>query len=197
MCTLATALTAVSVGASLYQGYAAGQSAMAQADAQAEALERNAEISRAQGHDAIQRGGMEELRLRRQLANLRSNQRTQAAASGIDVNSGSALDVQNASTSEGEFDAEAIRFNAARAKWGYDSQADNLTAQANNARAIGRSARTNALIGGFTNALVTIGTELYSNRQNYSPLTENIYDDRSKYWGPLYNPYQFKRRGYA
>ena len=197
MCTLATALTAVSVGASLYQGYAAGQSAMAQADAQAEALERNAEISRAQGHDAIQRGGMEELRLRRQLANLRSNQRTQAAASGIDVNSGSALDVQNASTSEGEFDAEAIRFNAARAKWGYDSQADNLTAQANNARAIGRSARTNALIGGVANALGTIGTELYSNRQNYSPLTENIYDDRSKYWGPLYNPYQFKRRGYA
>lgn len=197
MCTLATALTAVSAGASLYQGYASGQSAMAQADAQADALERNAEISRAQGHDAIERGGMEELRLRRQLANLRANQRTQAAASGIDINSGSALDVQNASISEGEFDAEAVRFNAARAKWGYDTQADNMIAQANNARAIGRSARTNALIGGVANALGTVGTGLYSSKQNYSPLTEQLFDDRSKYWGPVYNSIERKRRGYV
>ena len=190
MCTLATALTAVSAGASLYQGYASGQSAMAQADAQADALERNSDISRAQGHDAIERGGMEELRLRRQLANLRANQRTQAAASGIDINSGSALDVQNASISEGEFDAEAVRFNAARAKWGYDTQA-------NNARAIGRSTRTNALIGGVANALGTVGTGLYSSKQNYSPLTEQLFDDRSKYWGPIYNSIERKRRGYV
>ena len=197
MCTLTTALTAISAGASLYQGYASGQSAMAQADAQADALERNADISRQQGHDAIQRGGMEELRLRRQLANLRANQRTQAAASSIDINSGSALDVQNASISEGEFDAEAVRFNAARAKWGYDTQANNMDAQANNARAIGRSARTNALIGSVANALGTIGTGLYSSKQNYSPLTVQAFDDRSKYWGPIYNSIERKRRGYA
>lgn len=197
MCTLISALTAVSAGASLYKGYAEGQYAMAQADAQADALERNADISRQQGHDAIQRGGMEELRLRRQLANLRANQRTQAAASGIDINSGSALDVQNASISEGEFDAEAVRFNAARAKWGYDTQANNMDAQANNARAIGRSARTNALIGGVANALGTIGTGLYSSKQNYSPLTVQAFDDRSKYWGPIYNSIERKRRGYA
>lgn len=197
MCTLISALTAVSAGASLYKGYAEGQYAMAQADAQADALERNADISRQQGHDAVERGGMEELRLRRQLANLRANQRTQAAASGIDINSGSALDLQNASISEGEFDAETIRFNAARAKWGYDSQANNMDAQAINARAIGRSARTNALIGGVADAFGTVGGHLLSSKNIYSPLSEQAFDDRSKYWGPIYNSIERKRRGYA
>ncbi|MBQ3455444.1 MAG: hypothetical protein IJG36_03315 [Synergistaceae bacterium] len=195
-----TALTALSAGVSLYQGYAAGQTAQAQAEAQALALEQNAKISRAQAHDAIERGGLEELKLRRQLAQLGGNQRAQAAASGIDINSGSALDVQNASISEGEFDAETIRFNAARAKWGYDTQANNLEAQAANSRAIGKSAKSNALFGGIANFGLTLGEGLYSNGQRYSPLTESATpttDDRSKYWGPVYNPYERRRRGYS
>ena len=199
MCTVMTALTALSAGAGLYSSYASGKAAEAQADAQANAMERNAEISREQGHDAIQRGGMEELRLRRQMALLRGNQRVQAASSGIDINSGSAADVQNASASDGEFDAETIRFNAARQKWGYDTQAANLEAQALNTRAMGRAAARNALFGGIANAGLAIGQGFFNSSQMSSPLTDlagTEFDDRSKYWGPVYNPLQLRRRGY-
>ena len=94
MCTL---LSALGAGASLYSGYAAGKTAKANAYAQASAMDYNAKIARQQGHDAILRGGEEELKLRRQLAQHRGKQRATLATQGIDINSGSALDVQNAS----------------------------------------------------------------------------------------------------
>ena len=196
MCTVMTALTAISAGAGLYSSYASGKAAEAQANAQAEAMERNAEISREQGHDAIQRGGLEELRLRRQLAQHRGNQRAILAASGVDINSGSALDTQNASIGEGEFDAETIRFNAARQKWGYDSQAANLEAQAANTRAIGRAARQNALFGGLAQFGLTLGKGYYdASNPNNSPLTEAANDDY-RIWDKYYNPYWRRKAGY-
>lgn len=167
MCTL---LTAAMAGLSLYQGYAAGKTAQAQANAQAAAMEQNAAFSRAQAHDAIERGGIEELKLRRSLAKHLGNQRASMATNEIDIDSGSALDVRNASISEGEHDAEAIRFNAARQRWGYLNQAENLEAQASNTRAAGKSAARNALFGGAVNAL-TIGLNDYSSYTS-SPLTE-------------------------
>lgn len=199
MCTVSTALLAAGAGASMYQGIAAGKTAQAQAEAQASAMEQNARTAQAQGHDAIERGGLEELRLRRQLAQYRGNQRTQAAASGIDIDSGSALDARNATISEGEHDAAAIRYNAARERWGYEQQAANLNAQAANTRAAGRYAKDSALIGSVLGFGLDIGEGIYGYTQQAesSPLTQKYDEDRSKYWGPVYNPVQRKKRGYA
>ena len=116
MCTLISALSA---GASLFTGSAQANNVKAQADAQASALEANARNADILAHDAVERGGQEELKLRRSLAQTAGNQSVQAASSGIDSNSGSVLDARNASISEGEHDAEAIRFNAARERWVY------------------------------------------------------------------------------
>ena len=199
MCTVTAALMSAQAGASLYSGIAAGKTAKAQADAQATAMEQNATTSRILGHDAIERGGLEELRLRRELAQYRGSQRVQAASSGVDIDTGSALDARNATISEGEHDAAAIRFNAARQRWGYEQNAANLEAQAANTRAAGKYAKQNALIGSVLNFGLDIAQTAneYSKQQESSPLTEKYDDDRSKYWGPVYNPIQRKKRGYA
>lgn len=191
MCTV---LTALSLGAGLYQSYAAGQTAKAQYDAQANALEQNAKIAEFQAHDAIERGGQDELRLRRSLAIQQGSARAAMGTSGLDIDSGSMQNVINQSIQEGEHDAEAIRFNAARERWGYLSQAANYRAQAQNARNAGSNARTNALFGG----LLKLGggiSDYYADNAAGSPLTQ-YNDDRAKYWGPVYNPIQAKQKGY-
>ncbi len=147
MCTvLATALTAVS---GIMQGVAANRAAQAEADA----ANRNARIAEAQSTDAVARGGKEELQQRRKMAILQGEQRAALAASGVNVDSGSALAMQDASASEGEQDAAAIRFNAAREAWGHNVQATNFRNQASAAKAKGRNALTGGLIKGGTSLL--------------------------------------------
>ena len=195
MCTV---LSALGTAATVYSGYAQGKTAKAHAYAQASAMDYNAEVARQQAHDSILRGGEEELRLRRQLAQHRGNQRAILATSGADIDSGSALDAQNASIAAGEYDANVIRFNAARQRWGYLNEADNLNTQAANTRAIGRANYRNALFGGIVNGGLYAyeGYEKYRGTQaTSSPLTDRV-DDRSKYWGPVYNPIERRRRGY-
>ncbi len=176
MCTVSAAFATIGAGAHLYSSIAEGKNAEAQANAQANALEQNAAIARAQGHDAIERGGLEELRLRRELAQYRGNQRTQAAASGIDINSGSALDAQNATIAEGEHDAAAIRYNAARERWGYEQQAANMTAQAQNLRTLGKYARKNSLFAPVVDFGLSLGEGIYdaNKMQESSPLIEGV-----------------------
>lgn len=170
MCTMLAA--AVGAAGTLYQGIAARNAA----NAQARAAERNAEIAEAQGHDAILRGGEEELSLRRRLALQRGSTRAATAASGVDADTGSALDVRNASISEGERDAAAIRYNAARERWGYQTQAANYRAQASAARAAG----SNALFGSVIGAGATLGTAAWNQwggntgKSSLTETTENL-----------------------
>lgn len=178
MCTLISALSA---GASLFTGIAQAKNARANADAQASALEANARNSQVLAHDAVERGGQEELKLRRSLAQVAGNQSVQAASSGIDANSGSVLDARNASIAEGEHDAEAIRFNAARERWGYLSQARNLNNQAAYARSAGKAAASNVLFGNLMNWGVNLGKDVYEQTRNpndaESPLTDYVPKD--------------------
>lgn len=147
MCTMLAA--AIGAAGTLMQGMAANSAAKAQAAA----ANQNARIAEAQARDAIDRGGQEELRLRRQMAQLQGAQRSMLAASGVDVDSGSALDVQDASMREGEQDAAAIRFNAAREGWGHQVQAVNYRNEASAARAAGRNALFGSIVGAGTSLL--------------------------------------------
>ena len=147
MCTvLATALSAVS-------GIMQGMAANSAAKAEAAAANQNARIAEAQSTDAIARGGKEELSHRRKMSALQGEQRAQLAASGVSVDTGSALAMQDASMSEGEHDAAAIRFNAAREAWGHNVQATNYRNQASAAKAAGRNALTGSIIGAGTSLL--------------------------------------------
>ena len=142
MCTVIAA--AVGAITSVMQGVAANSAAKAEA----RVAEQNARISEMQATDAVKRGGKEEMKLRRDMARLAGKQRAMAAASGLDADSGSMADIQDASMREGEQDVSAIRFNAAREAWGHNVNAVNYRNQASIARASGR----NALLGGVIGA---------------------------------------------
>jgi hypothetical protein len=74
--------------------------------------------------------------------------RTKAAqaASGIDVNSGSAVSVQASERMLGMLDALTIRSNAARAAYGYQAEAGNEIARSKMLRQRGKMARISGLM---------------------------------------------------
>jgi hypothetical protein len=91
---------------------------------------------------------------------MQGSQRAVLAASGVEVDSGSALDIQEATGREGEQDAAIIMYNAEREAWGYGVQATNYRNAASAARAEGKNAMTAGIIGA--------GTSLLSVGQGYS-----------------------------
>jgi type II secretory pathway pseudopilin PulG len=147
MCTMVMA--ALSAAGSVMQGMAASSAAKAQARAE----EQNARLAELQGQDAVRRGGREEAKFRREQSILEGRQRSLLAASGVDIDSGSAADLQEASRMEGEEDAAVIRLNAQREKWGFDTQALNHRNAASAARAAGRGALTAGILGAGTSLL--------------------------------------------
>lgn len=87
----------------------------------------NATLAEQAAVDATNRGTEEERRVRRRTSQLIGAQRAAAAAQGIDVASGSALDLQDEATYMGELDAETVRNNAAREAYGFRVQAWDQT----------------------------------------------------------------------
>lgn len=121
----------------------------------------NAELSEAQAQDALAIGAVNEQRQRAKTKQLIGSQRANLAAQGIDIETGSALDVQTGTAALGEDDALMIRTNAAREAWGYRAQASNY-------RFGGEVARTTAkqqAVG----TLLTGGGKAYG---NYSTLNK-------------------------
>lgn len=74
------------------------------------------------------------------------------AASNIDVNSGSAVDVRSSASELGQLDALTVRSNAARAAYGFDVQASNYGAQSQ----LDRAEAKNATQAGDINALSSL-----------------------------------------
>jgi hypothetical protein len=74
------------------------------------------------------------------------SQRAAAGAMGIDIGSGSALDILVATAGIGEEEAQTIRNNAAREAWGLRSEAAQQRTQ-------GRLARRQGILGGASTIL--------------------------------------------
>ena len=133
---LPMALTVVGGLFSAASSVMAGQAQARAYEAEAKMAEYNARMAERQGVEALK-----EERFRQQARQFQSSQRTTAAASGTQV-SGSALSVL-ADTAMGiEQDADTIRFNTLKDKWGFDVQRTNFTNQASAARASAKNART-------------------------------------------------------
>jgi|GEM_PF-3347557 hypothetical protein len=95
------------------------------ADQNADVLAFNARMYEAQSRDAIRRGYEEEQVFRQGTQKLLGSQRTGFAGQGVDVTSGSALDVQMDTAYQSELDALTIRLNANREAWGFTTKATN------------------------------------------------------------------------
>lgn len=112
----------------------------------------NAAALEAQGKDAITQGAEQETIFRQQLQGTIATQRAEFAGQGVDVGSGSALDVQKDTAYQGELDALTIRTNAARAAWGFTTNAQSETLTANATRTLGKLQSENTLEVGNLNA---------------------------------------------
>jgi hypothetical protein len=156
--TLALAATAiggvVSAGGAIMQGQAQAKQAKYQAGVE----RNNAMIAGWQAEDATQRGQIEEQRQRLATARLRGAQRAGMAANGVDIDSGSPLDILMDTAQLGELDALTIRSNAEREAYGFRSQSGNLMAQAGLTTMAGRSASTAGYIGAGSTLLSTAAT---------------------------------------
>lgn len=155
---LPTALTVVGGLFSAASSVMAGSAQAAAYNAQAKAAEQNALAAQRQGVEALKAGAREEERFREEARQFQSAQRTTAAASGVQM-SGSALNVL-ADTAQGiEDDADTLRFNTLKEKWGHDVQSVDFQNQANAARSSAKNAKRAGWMGGFTSLLGT-GREL-------------------------------------
>lgn len=132
----------------------AGEAQRRVAEEQAKLADFNAAVADLQAQDAITRGLDEESRYRLSVKALVSSQRVGYAAGNLDVNYGSAVDVQADAAYLGELDALTIRTNAAREAWGFRVEGEDLRKRADIARkegvmleAAGRQRQTAARIG--------------------------------------------------
>lgn len=160
MCELTTialvtmaAGTALSAAGSIQQGNAA----RAQASYQSQVERNNATIAERQAQDAEQRGRVEEQRQRIQNARLAGTQRTAFAGAGVDLGSGSPLDVLMDTRQLGELDALTIRSNAAREAYGFRTQSSNLMAQSALTQRAGQNAQAAGAVGAGSTLLTGTG----------------------------------------
>lgn len=112
----------------------AGKAAQRAADDRGDLADYNAAVAALQAEDAIARGKEDEERFRTKVRGAVGAQRVGFAASNIDVNFGSAVDVQADAAVLGELDALTIRSNAAREAWGFTVQGENFRREGQIAR---------------------------------------------------------------
>lgn len=137
-----------------------GVSAISQAkDARQEAswsaaqMRTNAGYARLQAEDAKTRGASSAMAAVVKARMNVGSQRAALAAQGIDISSGSALDVQVNTADLAEIDIMTIKNNAAREAWGYNVQASDSMTQAAMTEKAGSNKSRNTLLTGGLNTL--------------------------------------------
>ncbi|MEO2182636.1 MAG: hypothetical protein ABGY43_10060 [bacterium] len=150
MCILALA----SVALSYYGQIQAGKAQKRQADYQAQVATNNAKIAEFQAQDALDRGRVREEQYRQKVSQLKGQQRAAFAASGVEVDRGSALGTLSDTAYFGELDALTIRSNAEREAYSNRVRASNFKAESTLLTFSGkdalRASKINAFSGAFT-----------------------------------------------
>ena len=137
-----TALVALTVGDTLL-GFASHRQAAGAAKREAGATaaldEQNAQYAEQQAEDAIIRGDKEVGKQKATERQTIGSQRAAAAASGVDVGYGSALELQLDAKGLGAMDRAEIKNNAMLEAWGYKQEASNYRSQGKLALMAGRN----------------------------------------------------------
>lgn len=144
--------SAVGAGSSAIGAYYSAASQKSQLRFQAQMAELNAAQAEKAAQQTLRAGQFEEQATRMRTAQLKSTQRASMAANGIDLGSGSALQVLTSTDYMGEVDANTVAANAVRAAWGQRLDAVNMQNDALMARATASGinpgmAATSSLLG--------------------------------------------------
>jgi len=141
------------------------EASKAAANYQAQVASNNAIIQQQNATQAQQKGeadaAAQAMATRQQAGKIKAAE----AASGVDVNSPSSLDVQSSAAQLGELDALTIRSNYSRSVYGYETAANSQTAQSQLDVMAGKNASTAGNIGAATSLLsgaTSLGTQYLS-----------------------------------
>lgn len=153
-------LTAVSVGLSVAGGAIQAQGIQQQAEAQAKAEERRAELAERQKEVNQTQASFERRRTLSRLDRVIGQNRAAGAERGLSE-TGSLVDVLEANQLEAAYDLEAIRYRS-------EGERDNLTFEAKTAREraassreAGRIGAAGALFGGISSGFTTLGKSFF------------------------------------
>lgn len=141
-----TTMAMVAMGATAAQGIIGAQQANAQGKYQQAVANQNARAQERQASDARARGVIAGEEQRDRARMIGSRQATGLAASGLDISSGSSLDLFAETATLGEYDAQVAENNAAREAYGYQTRASESRASGRNARQAGRNQAFSTLL---------------------------------------------------
>jgi hypothetical protein len=153
--TLGASSMAASAAGSLQKGFASSSADNYNAkiaSTNAAIAMQDAQFAGAEGNIQV---GNEEIKNKATMGTIKANQ----AASGIDVNSGSAAKVQESQAEIGQLNAMTIRSEAARKAYGFETQAAQFKGQ----ESLDKSAAKNDILAGVTNTtsgLLSQGSKL-------------------------------------
>lgn len=143
---------------SAYGSIRAGQATKAANNYKAAVAENNRIAAERQGEYALQSGAAQAhtqaLKGRAIGGRIKAGQ----AASGVDVNSGSAVDVQEAQREQSQLDVETVLNNADLANYGYKVKGENFRSEAGLLRAAGDEAETAGYLKGAGTMLSAVGS---------------------------------------
>jgi hypothetical protein len=177
-----SALAIAGVAASVIGAGVGAMGAISSANAQSAAAKYNAQVAQQNqqiaqqnatqaGQAGEQQAAMSEQKTRAEVGAIKTSQ----AASNVDVNSGSAVDVQSSAASLGELNAITIRGNAAKQAYGYETQGTGFanqatldTSQAASATTAGEIGAGSTILGGLGSAGSTYAKYLNSSSGGFS-----------------------------
>jgi len=154
--TLPFLLMGIQAVSSLFGAKGQADASSAYGENQADIYDTNARLKDLLAEDAIIRGDRQAVKAKQSAKRLIGSQRAALAAQGIDIESGSALDIQEETASLGAEDALNIRNNAWRESWGYKVQANNYRSAASISRTTAKNKSKNTLLTGGLNAVKDI-----------------------------------------
>lgn len=149
MCTPAMGAGLMSIG-TLIGAYGQFQ----EGETRSDIARQNKQVALQLAEDARLRGAIEEQRQREISGQVLGTQRARLAGSGVDISSGSALDILMDTAASAELDALAIRANAAREAYGYQVQAENFRQESKLYRRAGRLGAVSTLLSGGGSAFL-------------------------------------------
>lgn len=158
---MGAAAAGAAIGLSLVGAYQQAKASREAAKYNAEVSKRDAYIADLQSADARLRGFEVEQRLGKEADRVVASQRAALAAQGVDVESETALQLQESTARSFAQDQQTIRNNAIREAWGYQVRAQTLRAQAGAQIAAGNSAATGQMLAGVSNAALIAGSSSF------------------------------------
>lgn len=170
------AATAISMMATMSGAFSQAQAAKAQGEFEKQQAEINARFADMKAKEAIRIGDRSAAQHGRKIKSLVGKQRASLAAQGIQVDTGTAEEIQEQTLEIGREEMEIIRNNAWREAFGYKSQAAGDRMSGQMAESAGRFQATGTLISGGLKAMDTYSrsSQLQSSTKFEAPKSANV-----------------------